>query len=435
MVTISVTPLEARLDEPMTLHVSGVAPGARVLLRLRNHRLKAEAVATFAADDEGTVNVATHAPIEGDYAGIDAQGLFWSARFDDGADAATMISALSSLEPLTYTATAIVDGVEAARLDFTRLLLPPNIVRTSIRDGRLRGTMFAAPVATGTPAVIVLGGSDGGDLYTFVAALLAAHGFVALSLAYFGSDDLPASLIEIPVEYFVEAVTWLRARPETGTSKLGVLGFSRGAEAALLTGVTCPDVRAVVALVPGTLTGGGISGSDFTALAKPAWTLQGKPLPLLPPAWDPVSMKEAQEAFTTGKPLAARAGILRSLESAGDRVNDVAIRVEETRGAILLMSGEDDQLWPSSGFAEIAEERLKAAQFPYPFEHRRYPNAGHFACLPPNLPAATATARHPVVPMLFAFGGTPQGNAAASADLWPRITAFLRTHLTVSATL
>lgn len=258
---------------------------------------------------------------------------------------------------------------------------------------------------------------------------------MALSLAYFGSDNLPASLIEIPVEYFVEAVTWLRARPETSRSELGVLGFSRGAEAALLTGVTCTDVRAVVALVPGTLTGGGISGSDFTAMAKPAWTLHGKPLPLLPPAWDPVSMKEAQEAFTMGRPLAARAGILRSLESAGDRVNDVAIRVEETRGAILLMSGEDDQLWPSSRFAEIAEERLKAAKFPYPFEHRRYPNAGHFACLPPNLPAATATARHPVVPMLFAFGGTSQGNAAASVDLWPRITAFLRTHLTVAATL
>lgn len=436
MPTLSVTPLEARLDEPMTLHASGLTPGARVDLRLRNHTLKAEAVATFAAADDGTIDVAAQAPLEGDYEGIDGAGLFWSARFDEGADTATMIAALSSLEPVRYTATAVVNGFETARLDFARVLLPRDIVRTPIRDGRLRGTLFAALGATDSPAVIVIGGSDGGDRYTWVAALLAAHGFIALSLAYFGSDDLPKSLIEIPVEYFTEAVAWFRARsarlkPDATATRIGVLGFSRGAEAALLTGATCHDVRAVVAMVPGTLTGGGVSGSDFSAMAKPAWTLNGVPTPLLPPPWDPVSMKEAQEAFSTGKPLAARAGILRSLEAAGDRVNDVAIRVEQTRGAILLMSAEDDQLWPCSQFSEIAERRLKAANFPHAVTHLRYADAGHFACLPPHLPAATATARHPVVPMLFAFGGTPRGNAAASADLWPRIIEFLREHLTM----
>jgi dienelactone hydrolase len=426
---ISVTPREAVLDQPMTLEVSGLSAGARVQLRVRNHTVKAEANATYTADDNGTVNVARHAPVEGDYDGIDAAGLFWSARFDEGADAATMITSLSSLEPLAYTATATVAGVEAATLDFTRTLLPPNVARTPVRNGRLRGTLFTPTQVASPPAVIVLGGSDGGDLYTFVAAMLAGHGMVAMSVAYFGHDDLPPSLIEIPIEYFAEAVDWIGSRPDIGASGVGVLGFSRGAEAALITGSTRPEVRAVVALVPGTLTGGGISGSDFTAMARSAWTRHGSPLPLLPPAWDPVSMKEAQEAFATGKPLASRAGILRSLESAGARVDEVAIRVEETRGAILLMSGEDDQLWPSSRFAEIAEQRLRAANFPYPFEHRRYANAGHFACLPPNLPAATATARHPLVPMLFAFGGTPRGNAAASADVWPRIVSFLHQHL------
>jgi dienelactone hydrolase len=417
---ISVTPREALLDQPMTLEVSGVTPGGRVHVQVRNHRLKAAANATYVAAENGTVNVATHAPVEGDYDGIDAAGLFWSARFDEGADAATMIAALSSLEPLSYTATASVAGVEAATLDFTRTLLPSNVIRTPVRDGQLRGTLFT-PQGAGTPALIVLGGSDGGDLYTFVAALLAAHGMTALSLAYFGQDDLPKELIGIPVEYFVEAVAWLGAT--------GILGFSRGAEAALLTASICPDLRAVVALVPGTLTGGGISASDPSAMMKSAWTLGGQPQPLLPPVWDTETMKELQEAFSAGKPLAARRGILHGLESAGARINDVAIRVEQTCGPILLMSGEDDQLWPSTRFAEIAEQRLKAAQFPYAFEHRRYPDAGHFSCLPPNLPSRTAVARHPLFPMPFAFGGTPRGNAAASADVWPRIVSFLHQHL------
>jgi hypothetical protein len=101
----------------------------------------------------------------------EAAGLFWSARFDTGADAATMVAALSSLNPLAYTATAIVDGVETARLDFSRALLSPRIVRTLIREGRLRGTLFAAEGASHCPAVIVLGGSDGGDLYMWAASL------------------------------------------------------------------------------------------------------------------------------------------------------------------------------------------------------------------------------------------------------------------------
>jgi len=149
----------------------------------------------------------------------------------------------------------------------------------------------------------------------------------------------------------------------------------------------------------------------------------------LPPPRDPAAMKEIQEVFASGKPLAARAGILRGLESAGSRVHDVAIPVERIHGAILMMSGEDDQLWPSKWFAEFAEARLVSTGFQYPYEHRSYPGAGHFGCLPPNLPAATSVARHPVVPMRFAFGGTPRDNAAASADLWPRIVSFLREQL------
>jgi dienelactone hydrolase len=428
MAVISVTPHDGRLDQPMTIAVSDAGAGAQVQLRVRNRRLNAEASATFVADASGTVNVATQAPIRGDYEGVDVGGLFWSARFDPGFDAATMITALASLEPLTYTATATVNDIVAATAEFSRTLLPANVVRTPVRDGRLRGTLFVAKDVVNPPAVIVLGGSDGGDLYTFVAAMLAAHGMAAMSLAYFGLEDLPANLIEVPVEYFIEAVAWLKSERSVRLQpdpRIGILGLSRGAEAASLS----PDVSAAVALVPGTLTGGGVSGSDFTAMARSAWTSGGKPLPVLPPPWDPVSMKEAQEAFSTGTPLAAKPGILRSVEAAGERVNDVAIRVEKIRGAILLMSGEDDQLWPCARFAELGEQRLTAAKFPYPFEHRRYPDAGHFGCLPPNLPAATATARHPMVPMVFAFGGTPRGNAAASADLWPRIVAFLRTHL------
>lgn len=428
MIRLSVTPSDARLDQPVAIHVAGATSGSRVRLQIRNHSLRAQASAEFVATSDGVVDVATQAPVAGDYEGVEPAGLFWSARFDPGSDIVSMIATLARLEPMAYTATLDVDGRVEASTHFTRRLLASNVVQTRVRDRRLRGTLFAPDGAADVPGVVVLGGSDGGNLYTFVAAMLAAHGMAALSLAYFGDDDLPHDLIELPVEYFIDAVQWLRRRPEVGTAGVGVLGFSRGGEAALLVGATCPDVAAVVAMVSSGITGGGV-GHDFAAMGKPAWTLDGAPLPLLPPPWDPVSMKEAQDAVAAGRPLSATPGILRALDAAGVRVDEAAIHVEQTRGAILMMSGEDDRLWPCTRLTEIAERRLQAARFGFPFEHRRYVGAGHFACLPPNLPATNTDARHPLVPVTLAFGGNARDNAAASADVWPRIVKFLHRNL------
>jgi dienelactone hydrolase len=425
---LSVAPLDALLDERIGITIAGLTGGSRVHLRLRNHTLNAEAHAEFSASHDGVVDVAAHAPVGGDYDGVDAAGLFWSARFDEGSNVVTMISTLSTLAPLTYTLTASADDGPEMSVDFERRVVAANVVRTTVRDGRIRGTLFAPDGVTNAPGVIVLGGSDGGTVWAFVAAMLAAHGMAALVLAYFDHDDLPKELVEIPIEYIGEAVDWLRDRPEVGDARVGVLGMSRGGEAALLAGASLPGVAAVVALVPSGLTGGGI-GADFSAMGKPAWTLNGVPFPILPPPSDPISMKAAQDAFTTGQPLAGAPGMLRSLDAVGAWIETLAIRVERTNGAIFLISAEDDQLWPSVRLTEIAEQRLAAAAFRHPFEHRRYRSAGHFAVLPPNLPATSQSGRHPVVPISLAFGGTAQGNAAASADLWPRIVAFLHQHL------
>jgi dienelactone hydrolase len=428
MTRVSVAPLDALLDQPIAIEVADLQPGARVRLRLRHHTLNAEASAEFVASAEGLVNVGMHAPVAGDYGGIDPAGLFWSARFDAGSDVVSMVDALARLEPLRYTLTATAGDGRDVAVDFTRRLVAANVVRTPVREGRLRGTLFARDDATSSPGVIVLGGSDGGELWAFVAALLAAHGCAALSLAYFAYEDLPKEMVEIPLEYFGEAIEWLRARPEVGAARVGVLGMSRGGEAALLLGASFPDVAAVVALVPSGVTGNGI-GADVSAMGRSAWTLGGVPFQVFPPPGDPLTFQEASAAFATGAPFAGAPAITRALRAAGAGIEDFAIHVERTRGAIFMMSGEDDQLWASTQLAEVAEKRLQAAAFSYAFEHRRYPSAGHFACLPPNLPSTSNSGRHPVVPMSFAFGGSPSANAAASADLWPRIVAFLHRQL------
>ncbi len=99
------------------------------------------------------------------------------------------------------------------------------------------------------PAVVVLGGSEGG-LPLRNAAWLASHGYAALALAYFRYDNLPQRLEAIPLEYFGQALSWMASRPEIDANHIGVMGVSRGGELALQLGSMYPQIKAVVAFVP-----------------------------------------------------------------------------------------------------------------------------------------------------------------------------------------
>jgi dienelactone hydrolase len=228
----------------------------------------------------------------------------------------------------------------------------------------------------------MLGGSEGGLSPDLIArsALLASHGYTALALAYFGLPSLPATLANIPLEYFGEAIDWMQAHPAIRGDRLAVYGLSRGGDLALLLGVNFPALSVIVSVVgsgqviPG--TGGGAS-----------WTYRGTPFPVANPGAGP-----------------------------GSRA---VIPVEQIKGPVLLVSAEDDYVWPSAALSQIAADRLAQAGRPYPDQHLRYPKAGHWLW-PPYFPTFDST---------FRIGGTPQGNAAARADFWPRVLALLDEHL------
>jgi dienelactone hydrolase len=416
------------MDEIVRIRLTGLAPHAPVRIVLRAETSRAEAAADYRADAAGIVDLSTARPIAGDYHEPDAMGLFWAGRFDPDAGFHQAIESLARLEPLEYTLRATADGAAIASTRFPRVIHARGVVRSEVRDGRLRGTYFAPAGAVSCPAVLVVGGSDGGIYFRWVAALLAGHGFAALGLSYFAHDDLPPEMVEIPLEYFVEAIEWLRARKEVAGRRVGVIGPSRGGELALLLGATVPEIAAVAALVPGSLTGGGI-GMSPAAMGRSAWTLDGKPFPLLPPRFDADAMRAFGVAMATGTPLAMTPGFQRLLDSVGADAGSAAIPVEQIRGPILMLSGGDDQVWPSTRFAEMAIARLREKGFTYPVEHLSYPDAGHTVSLPPYMPTSQTWWRHPQVPLALEMGGTPRANAAASADAWPRILAFLRQHL------
>ncbi len=252
--------------------------------------------------------------------------------------------------------------------------------------------------------VLVLGGSEGGLRGSQpLARRLAMHGFGTLAIGYFDAPGLPALLSEVPLETFEAGVAWLRAQPGVGNRPVAVVGGSKGAEAALVLGARDPHVCAVVAGMPTNFVWAGIdTHNPMVAITRSSWSWQGKPLPFVPYAQGPFhGVRDYYE---------------RSLAKAPP---EAEIPVERIKGPVLLISGESDQLWPSTPMADAVMSRLDAKGFRWPHSHLAYGDAGHAGFGPPLPPDS------PNLKALAGLGGTPEGNNAARADGWSKLLVFL----------
>ena len=288
--------------------------------------------------------------------------------------------------------------------------MPPIVVSdpglTGVRIDRDGVFANFYPVNVHGPTVLFLGGSEGGlnPGGLRVVKALSDAGFNVLYLCYFGCPTTPPSLAEIPLESFDRALAFLKSQPSVDPGRIVLLGGSKGAEAGLLVAARHAELKAVVVGMPSSVAWPGIT---FTAAPKPGWTEGGKPLPYLPYA--PFSSM-------------AKGGIYALYNDALPAIAqhpDAVIPVERIEARVMLVCGEADSLWPSCPMADQVQARLKAAGRPAA-TLLRYPNAGHAVLGLPVEPS------NPNYSHLGALGGTAEGNAAARADAWPKIIAFLK---------
>ena len=180
--------------------------------------------ASFRADAQGAVDVATQAPLpdtthdpqpsSATYNAPDVMGLFWSMALTRGSECFPRIdSRLRGLRhPGQMTLTASVAGTAVASATIERRFVDPAVTRILVRDQGLVGTLFLPAGPGPHPGVLSWGGSSGGYSES-QAALLASHGFAALALAYFGVSPLPENLLEHPPRIF-------RRRPSLGCGRI-----------------------------------------------------------------------------------------------------------------------------------------------------------------------------------------------------------------------
>jgi dienelactone hydrolase len=390
--SISVSPQAALVDQPVAVTVQDLPAGARTTLTARARDtggITWSATAQFQATSAGKLSL-DQPSLGGSYTGVNPMGLFTLTAPPPGSAPDWFLYPDAGYD---VTLQASVGGRVVAEASARRQVPSAvGVVEKKLRPakGGIYGNLYLPKnTAARRPGVLIFSGSGGGLTTSFAAALLAAHGYPSLALAYFKAPGLPQTLHNIPLEYFTSALELLRAQPGVDPDHVLVAGVSRGGEAALLLGAYFPRlVNGVIAGVPSSVVNPG-----WPDTGKPAWTLRGRPLPA-------VSAADFGQPNPPGKQRAI-------------------IPVERIRGPILLACGELDVVWPSCRYSDAITARLHAHRFAYPVTALRYRDAGHL------VGGLTAYYGSLTDDALTSFGGTVTGTQAAQADAHTKLLALL----------
>ena len=293
-----------------------------------------------------------------------------------------------------------------------------------VRQDGLTGVLCTPGGLAPAPGVLLLGGSEGG-FHERDARLLAAHGFTVFAQAYFGLPGLPPGLTGVPLEAFFRGLDFLTAQPRAGGT-CGVVGGSRGGEAALLIAAHDERIGAAVSVAGSGIVTAGIDfrrGGLVDILGDPpvnSWTLGGDDLPYLRYEVG----EELRDRVARRAPVGLRLAF-PPVPADPVELDRVAVPVEKTAGAVLLLAGDDDQNWPSADYSRVAADRLSG--HPHPVEFRLLAGAGHLIAGPPG--TTQTSTRYPGPGVTFEAGGTPAANTAAREQAWQATVDFLEASL------
>jgi pimeloyl-ACP methyl ester carboxylesterase len=227
------------------------------------------------------------------------------------------------------------------------------------RHGQVDVALFARDDAK-HPLIVGLGGSEGGNPWASERwkkqrERFLGRGYALLALGYFGTPNSPEHLDRISLDGVHAAIMEAAQDPRVDGRCIAVIGGSRGAELALLLASRYPDIRAVVAIVPGSA----VFPALTDAMTTPGFSFHDQPLPFVPMTWG------ATPDLLVGNLRGAFETIMRDKAA----MQRAAIPVEKINGPVQFVSAAQDEAWPSKEMSDAMMQRLKTHGFRHAAEH------------------------------------------------------------------
>ncbi|MEO9078288.1 MAG: acyl-CoA thioester hydrolase/BAAT C-terminal domain-containing protein [Rhodanobacter sp.] len=224
---------------------------------------------------------------------------------------------------------------------------------------------------TRQPLLVGLGGAEGGNAWARrhwqgERNAFVKQGYAFLALGYFGMPGTPDNLDRISLDAVHEAILVAARNPQVEARCIALIGGSRGAELALTLASRYPDIKAVVAIVPGSAVFAGNTPSMETS----AFTWHGKSLPYVPVPWSAVPDLLAHHLRPAFEKMLANTAAVEA----------ATIPVDQINGPVYLMSATRDELWPSQQMSVAMMRRLDTHHFAFMHTHDVF-DGGHAAPL------------------------------------------------------
>ncbi|KAF1384058.1 hypothetical protein PFLUV_G00138330 [Perca fluviatilis] len=428
-------------DEPVQVKVAGLRARQVVTMRARSTDDKGlvfSSSATYKADGSGEIDLERDPSLSGSYIGVEPMGLLWSMRAD------TLHRRFIKTNSLNHHVVNFSvhdkegEGRMLAEATNERLLIGDGVSRLPIKEGNIRGVLFTPPGRGPFPALL--------DLYTFGgglsekrASLLANRGFVVLTVALYGHDDMAKNIKEVHLDYFEEAIEFLKKQDKikyrlmreasvagchndaagncrdltrhthktskVGSKGVGVLSLSKSGDLALSVASYLPGVEATV----------WINGCCANTVL-PLYHKKSQILPAL--------MMDISKMVPTESGAFMSKNVMHNPLAEENKATLVPI--EQAKGRFLFVASEDDLNWDSKAYMDRMVERLQHHGKDN-FESVSYPGAGHY--LEPPYGPYCPSSFHGVAGNHVLWGGEPRSHAAAEVHLWKKIQEFFRTHL------
>ena len=293
--------------------------------------------------------------------------------------------------------------------DVTNLsLYPKKINGVEVRvidEDTFQGFHLIPEKKTHKGVVVCYGGSEGSPNFE-EAQRLAKEGYETLAVFMFGMKNQQKTLVKIPLEQFEDVLKYVNKNIE-GKTPITVLAASKGAEYALNLAKKYDEISNLVLIAPSAYT---FAGLDFDNYGS-SWTWKGKEI-------EYVDIKNS--SFLTfikniivpiiiKSPVQYKAIYDNAAEQDLERTRKL-IPAQNIKANILMIVGEDDQMWGSYEMAKIIQSYNKNAII------SSHKNAGHIfegngVLNTPN--------------MRIRLGGTSDGNKKAKLEEEKVINNFL----------